>query len=200
MRSFRSFLGAGKKALAIRLDRLQQTLDLLKDKLRATVAQALGETVGGTVHETLMSTLSDAEAYSDSYSRPYSTRRSSSNYWEDPDEPPWGGNSYGRDYQDDYYPKRYQEPEPEAPKSKSSRLAVAISAGLRTAAWWVRRWWGKGAMLFATLVGVFTAGAAYLGGELVDTGLSLAESVEHIAALNETALRGVSGLSSSPYK
>jgi hypothetical protein len=49
-------------------------------------------------------------------------------------------------------------------------------------------------LLIAALVGLAAAGAAYLGGGVVEAGLGLIESVGHVATLGEAARQGAAAL------
>lgn len=219
MPSFRALVGAGRSALAARLDRLQRTLAVLGERLRGTVAQALGETVAETVRATFLSAVAEVEEPAHArYHQPYAAFPTSpSGYWRDPADAGWDGDDYGSDFHDrDQYRRGYHESHrdpydcpvqandpaeyspdavPETPvQALPPRLAVALATGLRTASLWLRRCCGRGTLVIAALVGLAAAGAAYLGGGVVEAGLGLIESVGHVAALGEAARRGTATL------
>lgn len=183
MPSLRSLLGVGRRALSARLDQLHETLENLGEKLRESVAQALGQTVGVTVRETLLGALNDRVSSTTNSSYPPFSSRDDDYRWQT-SERDWRDEDRDRYAEED---REYREPwgdeQPTETADQPVRLPLAVSTGLRAAAWCLRRWWGKVSVVGAVAVGLVAACTTYLAGPVADAGLSLIESADQLTSL-----------------
>jgi hypothetical protein len=174
------------RALADRLDRLQQNLTALAGRLRDAVVLAVGEAVAGAVRDTLRISFHDQQTRPALPSRPvWSQERSRSLY--DRDEPPWRYDPADDLPEDEYDPEGQDflpGPMPSAPTAKPQRAAWAPALALagEAASWWSRRLVGRFPVLATLGVDLASAVAAYAGGPLT-AGLALTRSVWSLMGL-----------------
>jgi hypothetical protein len=182
MPSIRDFIDPGGRMLAHRLDQFCSTLECLGEKLRSTIANAIGETIGCIVRDAALHALdevaqrqTDAETVRGPFSRPGPLSvaqphldRNEPDYWADKE-------------QERFEPYEVNQPTP----APTERLPAALSAGLQTASWWLRRWSGRGRTLTTLAIGLVATGIAFLGGPLVIAVLGLAQSATQFTSLSD---------------
>jgi hypothetical protein len=193
MRSLRSLLAPLGRSLAPHLDRLRYTLDALGGRLRAAVAHAVGEAVAGAVRETLHELLAGETPGPDPPPRhdPRALGRPRPVWEQEEDDaylreegldPPPGG--WWSDEPGEEEPWADERPE-SGPRSDAS--ALAVTAGCRAAAWWLRRQAGRVSALAALGVGAVAGVAAYVAGaSLAGAALSLVGLTETVFAAGRT--------------
>jgi hypothetical protein len=198
MSKHRSWLAQARRTLASHVDRLQETLVTLTERLRETVAQAVSVSVGSAIREAVhaLFTESDPVPTSSSYFERSPYRRS---YWGERDP-------YKRDdYEDDLGSSDWREGQSSgwhevrtgATVSASSaqrqerpqaRWHHALAVGCHAAAWWLRREVGRFSTIAALVVGAIATGAAFVAG------IALAESALHLLNLANSIRSGAQAI------
>jgi hypothetical protein len=168
-----------------RLRQLQDTLNLLKARLRAAIADALGQTLGAGVRDAVLHVLDNCGRELLKYSPPCGPALNS---WDDMQ--PHGGYRSGEHGFGDYYaddfddrPTRFIDEQPKADLTSGQPLAVAASAALRAVSWiWPRRP-SRYRLVTAVALMLLVGGAAYLAPQLTMLGLDLVGSTRSIDLL-----------------
>jgi hypothetical protein len=193
----RSWLKRARRALTSHVDRLQDTLTIVTERLRDTVAQAVSTNLANAIREAVHALFSDTEparAPPSYYEQaPYRSRPT----WGEPDR-------YDRAENDDLptedwsgEPSRgWREVDCEAPEPKMShseqqhpaRLHHALAIGCQAAAWWLRRQVSRASAFAALGIGLVATGAAFVAG------IGLAESALNLLGLADAMRSGVRGL------
>lgn len=171
--------------LSDRLDRLRANLDVLRERLRDSVAQSIGQTVAYAVHDAVQAVLGEPNAHSQRvpYQRPWEQHERSS-YWQEPQNAMWQEEPDDR-WQDDPEDEPKPATIPDQPPSNKD-LGQAVATGCETAAWWLRRWKGRFAIAVAAGLGLVTSVLAWTGGSLTIAALSLAQSIAHLFSFSDT--------------
>lgn len=174
MPSLRDYIDPGGRVLARRLDQLCYTLESLGARLSATIADAVSETIGAIIRDTALHVL-------DNVTRCLPTGES----------PSYPRARIGRDELDQrgYWPAYDEDVEfdddSQPTEPIAERLPAALSAGLQTASWWLRRWTGEGRLWSACLAGMVATGIAYASGPIMTLLFSLANSATQLTTLAE---------------
>jgi hypothetical protein len=185
MRSFRSLIDPGGRPLAHHLDRLRQTLEGYRERLREALAGALSETVGDLVRDVLVALLQEADAGQPA--RPYAPR---------PYRPPSAPYGWREGPEDEYDPDDIPPDDedddraPPASGSAPSPWPLALAVGLRTAAWWLQHRPGRRCLVIALGLGAAACAWVLRGGPLSAAGLALLTSALGLAALDGLAGAG----------
>ncbi len=95
---------------------------------------------------------------------------------------------------DDYAVRDNHSTEDQRAPSSPERLPTALSAGLQTASWWLRRWSGRGRTLTTFAAGLLATALAFLGGPTINVILGLVESVTQFASFSDAIDTGASML------
>lgn len=200
MAANKSWLRRSAQRLADRLDRLRDNLDALRERLREAVAQSIGQAVAGAVHDAVQAALGQPDSGSH---RPYTqrwdhadpqhwNRSERPDYWQEPQNAMWQeepDDSWQEGSEDETFPATTPSPEPQ-----SKKLTQAVALGCETAAWWLRRWPDRLAILTAAGLGLAASMMAWSNGSLTIAGLSLAQSLASLVSLSDTLQAGTSVL------
>jgi hypothetical protein len=198
MPSLRSLIDPAGRSLAYHVRRLKAKLEDLRVRIRETLSRLLGETAGDVVQRVVHALLATAPTTPP----PYLPREYARDgpFWDHPDAP--DQHLASEDYYEPGYPD-YDDGEPLEPTSERTRFSrwrQALTAGLRTTAWWLQQRTGRSSLLvaiglgFATMVGVLASGPwTVAGATLAASALSLAgvdafihSGVAVLAALQST--------------
>ena len=193
----RSWLKRARRALTSHVDRLQETLVALTERVRETVAQAVSNNLANAIREAVYALIPDREpcrpppsCYQPS---PYRQRPT----WGEPDRP-------DREEEDDL-PREDWSSEPsrgwrevesaslplprtQDPQQHCARWHGALAVGCQAAAWWLRRQATRLPALAALGIGVLATGVALVAG------IGLAESALNLLSLADALRSGVQGL------
>jgi hypothetical protein len=176
------------RALAGHIDRLRDTLELLGEGLRKTVARAVGQTVAGAAQDAIHSLLTKSPAIpGPGATSPFD--RQPRDPWTDQDPgtyPTWRdgpGGCYGPTAGNDI-DEYAAEPAPDSP---GRRWGLALAVGCQTAAWWLRRQTGHFASVAAVGVGMAAALAAYISGPALVAAVGLSSRALSLARLIDAA-------------
>src|SRR5262245_44888101 len=151
MTSYHARASPGGNSLARHIDSLASALDLIGERLREAIADAVGRTVADGVGAAVLAALSGHHV------EPRSHRSSSSAWpgyphsgWGEPDRPSWARE--GHDHNERFYPSRYDEPDaydddyPEYDSTSESEAeqrpkswVPALTSALQAAAWSIQR-------------------------------------------------------------
>jgi hypothetical protein len=178
MRSFRSLVDPAGRPLSFHLDRLRQTLGGFRERLREAVADAVARAVGGVVRDVIAGLLD--EAGSSSSPQQYPPRRQPhAALWDRPElKDEAGRDDAPYDDEDDF------RPPPPATPPRRLPLCTALVAGLRMAAWSLRRRVARRPLLVAAGIGVVTFAAVLAGSSWAVAGVGLIGSVLSLANLD----------------
>ncbi len=182
-------LKAGGRALALRLDRLRETIRTAAARLRDSIARLLGDTLTDTLRDVIHTVLDHRVPFApvgyppiyrgdryvpSAYRRSYddddalaSWMRQDDSGWVDPDA-------------------AYEEPDDVAPTpspaaNERPAWSVATEVGLRASAWWLRRGLGSRTLLAGLAAGGVVASLALLGGTWALAGLRLTDLLSLLA-------------------
>jgi hypothetical protein len=179
-------LKAGGHALALRLDRLRETIRTAAERLRASLAQLLGETLTDTVRDVFRVAFESSGPCIPPYYRTYGGRHMPSPYRgrDDDDDPlaPWLREEAPGPYRShvDDEDETGTSPADEC-EAKRPAWSVATEVGLRVSAWWLRRGKGSRTLLGCLAAGSVVAGLAFLGGPWAAAGLRLTDFLTLLA-------------------
>jgi hypothetical protein len=199
MPTHRSWLVHARHTFSSHVDRLQDTLTTLTERLRDTIAEAVSGSVASAIRETVRTLFTDQEptrAPPSYYQRPTVPSRS---YWDHRDR-------YEREEDEDdsrreewrdeesrgWREVHYEQTEPAKPSDKSepkrTRFHNALAVGCQAAAWWLRRQASRASALAAFGIGLVTTMAAFIAG------IGLAESALHLLSLADAVRSGTHAL------
>jgi hypothetical protein len=159
-----------RRALAERLERLRQTLEELIERVHEAVAQAVSQAVSAAVRETILAVLAAATNRTGLSPMPRWPTERYHSVWPDRRDPPYGDSVYATDPSAGWWTDDEPEddaadrPPPSGVEASPSRWRCALSLGCRAAAWSLRQWPGRRALLAALGIGAACAAAAYAAG------------------------------------
>jgi hypothetical protein len=194
----RFWLKRAQRVLASHVDRLQETLVVLAERLRETVAQAVSNSLAGALREAVHALFTDTEPRrAPPRFSPRSPYRPSSP-WGEPDRDDREEEESERpraDWSSDQS-RGWREvecdspPPPRTPDSPQlrARWHSALAVGCQTAAWWLRRQATRVSAAAALGIGLLATGAAFIAG------IGLAESALNLLSLADALRSGVQGL------
>jgi hypothetical protein len=122
------------RTLADRLSRLNDDLQALGERLKASIAGLLGDAVAEAVRDSVRGLLGgDGESHA-----PYRERmdRHARDYYEGREDDPWGDEGRRRGEEEDYAPARRA---PATSRGASDRWRNAVGAALRATLWFLKR-------------------------------------------------------------
>jgi hypothetical protein len=197
----RSWLKRARCTLASHVDRLQETLVVLTERVRETVAQAVSTNLASAIREAVHALFSDSEP----------SRAPPSYYPSSPYRPPstWGDSErYDREDDDDLQREDWStnqsrgwrdvQCDPGEPMTSTGeqpdrvRWHSALALGCQAAAWWLRRQVNRASALAALGIGLLASGAALIAG------FGLADSALHLMSLADAVRSGRHALSALP--
>ena len=197
MPSSRSWLARARLALASHVDRLNDTLVTVTQRLRETVAQAVSSSLAGAVREAVHALFSDDEPSREPppyYQRPpYRSRP----YWgepdrEDRDEDDLPREEWSHDQSRGWREVESEQPEPTRPPDNNegnpTRFHHALAVGCQAVAWWLRRQAGRVTAIATLGIGLVATGAAFVAG------IGLCESALHLLSLADAMRSGTQAL------
>jgi hypothetical protein len=172
MHLIRDVLEPGGRLLARRLDQLCATLESLRQRLHATLANILGDCIGGFVRDAALEVIDHVAQGLPDLSRAKYSSHHARREDDDPDD------DEERRYWQDEEGEAETEWRAESPGTRwqPERLPTALSAGLQAASYCLRRWSGDRRTLTTLVAGVLATGFAFLGGPLALALLDLAAS------------------------
>jgi hypothetical protein len=177
MHLIRDLLEPGSRLLARRLDQLCATLESLRERLHATLANVLGDCIGGFARDGALGVIDHiAQGLPDPSQTPYAP----SPIQRDDGDP--DAEEERRVWQEEQTETNGREEIPGAPR-QPERLPTALSAGLQAASYCLRRGSGAHRTLTSVAVGLFATGFAFLGGPLALALLDLAASATQYRSL-----------------
>src|SRR5262245_8551337 len=213
MPSMRSLVRSGSQALARHLEQLREALDTLGERLRDALARAVSQSVAAAVREAVLAVLAEGPPRPLPDERP---RDPPSALWDAPAEPTWleatadwaeaaaddpparsrrpGRRRAPHDRDDEPAAPCPQELAPQRPHGLINILGPALLAGCETAARWLRRRPGRGAVLTALGAGLLVAVLTGVGGPVAATGLGVAGAALGLLGLADTARAGGAAL------
>jgi hypothetical protein len=147
MRSVPSFLHDAGDSVGSHLDRLRDTLDELRQRLRDAVVHAVGQSLAGVVRDSLRAFFEGLAASRREAAPPWHSER-----WRQPDDPLYADELAADDrryaaeddgwYDNDTYEDEPRQPSEAAPpeeEPRQSRWRQALAIGCSAAAWHLRR-------------------------------------------------------------
>ncbi len=178
-------LKAGGRALAIRLDRLRDSVRTAAARLRDSIARLLGDTLTDTLRDVIQTVLEQPMPFSPipippiyrgGRYVPRSYRRSDDDddplaSWLRQEDPDWVDPDL---VPDDTGDEDLSAPATPGPTERPA-WSVATEAGLRAGAWWLRRGLGTRKVLGGLAAGAIVASLALLGGPWAVAGLRLTD-------------------------
>jgi hypothetical protein len=204
MTFYHSRASPGDAPLARHLEKLSSALDHIGEQLREAIADAVGRTVAEGVGEAILAALSGPDV------EPRSHRSSSSSWpwhspsgWGEPERPSWAREEHGHDerftpsryeesdaYEDDDSPE-YDTPSEPATERRHMAWATAVTAGLQTAAWSLRREPEQRSVAGSVSVGLLAFLVTLLGGPTAGAVAGLAASALGLLSLPELCDSGI---------
>ena len=190
MSSMTNQTGPTQRFLADRLDRLQQTIDGLGQRLRLGLARAVGQTVSEAVHAAVRGLLTGAplpttppEPLLDSDYDPYG-QYPAERYQPLADDPYAEARSWDRPY--DPEPAYTAPPAPATPPVEpSTRWRLALAASMQALSFWLRDRSGRKTILTAVGVAAATGAAAYAAGPLLASGAAVVGAAVSLLGLTD---------------
>lgn len=182
------------RSLAARLDRLRDTLDGLRQRLREAVVRSVGETVGAAVREALGAVLVHGAPDEEKYVYDSPPHYHDPPLWHDQREPHWQDGWEWIDTADDSNQSRSMDPSAPEPEGRRTAATSLLLLGCQAVAWWLRRHQTHFPALAALGVGTACGVAAYLGAPVVIAGVGLAGSALGLAALASATRSGAAAL------
>lgn len=195
----------GAAPLARHLDTLASSFDLIGERLREAIADAVGRTVADGVGEAVLAALSGPDAASQrhrSSSSSWSGRSTSG--WDEPERPSWARDN--QDHDERFDVSRYDDADPydEDPEYDTSAgpgagpkpmpWAVAVAAGLQAAAWNLSRHPGQKSVSGSVGVGLLAFLLTWLGGQSAVVVAGLAASALGLLSLPDLCNYGIAFL------
>src|SRR5262249_46496833 len=203
----------GRRARPRPLAQLRGARDTLGEGLRDALARAVSQSVAAAVREAVLAVLAEGPPRPPPDERP---RDSPPALWEAPEEPTWseatadwaeaaadgpparsrrpGRRRAPHDRDDEPAEPWPQELAPPRPRGLINILGPALLAGCETAARWLRRRPGRGAVLTALGAGLLVAVLTGVGGPVAATGLGVAGAALGLLGLADTARAGAAAL------
>jgi hypothetical protein len=182
MSRFRRLSAAATQAVAERLDRLGQTLELLGERLREAIAETVARAAADAARDAVLALMSDQPAYP---SRVLWPQRDP---YRDDRHPNNESRCYPDEYPDELVREEYDRYEPAAlPTSteRRRRWGRALAVGFQVAAGLLSRRPGRFMMTTALGVGLVSALTVYVGGPLAVAAAALVGSAFGLAALSD---------------
>jgi hypothetical protein len=160
------------RTLAQRLSRLNDNLQDLGERLKASIAGLLGDAIAEAVRDSVRGLLGGREALRD----PYSERRdhhARDNYGE-PEDDPWGDEDRRWREEEDCAPARRM---PAARSAAGHRWRDAVGAAVRAALWFLKRQPRRRPVLTTLCVTLAAGVTGFVAGPLLAAGAGVLASV-----------------------
>ena len=176
------------RTLAERLSRLNDNLQSLGERLKASIAALLGDTVADAVRDALRGLLGGKEEFVD----PYRERgdRHDRDYYGGREDDPWGDEDRRWREEGDYSTAPRT---PAASGGAGSRWRVAASAALQAALWFLKRQPRRRPVLTTVCVTLAAGATAFVAGSLLAAGAGVLASVAGLL-LTADAYQSAAGL------
>jgi hypothetical protein len=159
------------RTLTARLARLNDNLQALGDRLKASIAGVVGDAIADAVRDAVRSLLGGKEAPHDPYSdqREHRTR----DHYRDGEDDFWGEEENRRE-DEDFAPAR----RPRTPsRSASSRWRNAVSAALQAALWFIKQQPKRRPVLTTLCVTLAAGVTGFVAGPVLAAGAGVLASV-----------------------
>jgi hypothetical protein len=159
------------RTLAERLAQLNDNLQSLGERLKASIAGLLGDTIADAVRDSVRVLLGSKEAPPTSYrdQRDYH----SPDYYRDREDDPWGDEDRRWEEEEIYTPTRQTQ----TTRNESNRWRNALSAALQAALWFLKQQ-PKRRPVLTTVVVTFAAGiTGFIAGPMLAAGTTVLASV-----------------------
>jgi hypothetical protein len=184
MPTSRSWRKRAQRVLTTHLDRLQDTLTVLTQRLRETVAQAVSGSLAGALRETVLDLFAVADPgraspsyFSQPSYRPRSSWGASHPYDEEAEETNVRSEDWPNEQARGWREVPYEPGEPtDLPPNAEitpARWYHALAVGCQAAAWWLDRPTSGLAWLAALGIGLLAAVVAFTAGGLAEAALNL---------------------------
>lgn len=190
--------------LARHLDTLASSFDLIGERLREAIADAVGRTVADGVGEAVLAALSGPDAASHRHRSSSCSWSGRSSGWDEPERLSWARDDH--DHGERFDVSRYDDADPydEDPaydtsaepgaEPKPMPWAVAVTAGLQAAAWNLSRNPGQKSVSGSVGVGLLAFLLTWLGGQSAVVVAGLAASALGLLSLPDLCNYGIAFL------